>query len=160
YMAPEQASGEGVDHRADLFSLGSVLYAMCTARPPFRASTLMGLLRRVSEDRPCPVQEINPRIPDWLVEIMNRLHAKEPARRFQSAAEVAPLFAECLAHVQTPTAHRPSALGFWPTALGPPPHPARSPRPKADRRWRKVLWAATVLFGLLGLGVSEAAGWT
>ncbi|MBI1914428.1 MAG: protein kinase [Planctomycetes bacterium] len=155
YMAPEQASGEGVDHRADLFSLGSVIYAMCTARPPFCASTLMGLLRRVSEDRPCPIQEINPRIPDWLVEIMNRLHAKEPARRFQSAAEVATVFADCLAHVQTAIGPRPSAIGFWPSALG----PRRGIKPKADRRWPKAVCAA-VLFCLLGLGISEAAGWT
>jgi WD40 repeat protein len=147
YMAPEQASGEGVDHRADLFSLGSVLYAMCTARPPFRASTLMGLLRRVSEDRPCPVQEINPRIPDWLVEIMNRLHAKEPARRFQSAAEVATVFAECLAQVQTPTVPRPAASSFWPTALG----PRQGIKPKADRRWPRIAWAAALLICTLGL---------
>jgi serine/threonine-protein kinase len=82
YLAPEQAAGEGVDHRSDLFSLGSVLYALCTGRPPFRASTLFALLRRVSEDRPVPVREINPSIPDWLVEIMNKLHAKNPDERF------------------------------------------------------------------------------
>jgi eukaryotic-like serine/threonine-protein kinase len=157
YMAPEQASGEGVDHRADLFSLGSVVYAMCTGRPPFRASTLLGLLRRVSEDRPRPVQEINPRVPDWLVEIMNRLHAKEPARRFQSAAEVATVFAECLAHVQTRNLR---GAGLQPALdqeeAGWKPAPRR---PNAGRRWPRVAWAAALLC-LLGLGVSEATGWT
>src|SRR5262249_46157474 len=121
YMAPEQAQGESVDYRADLFSLGSVIYAMCTGRPPFRASTLLGLLRRVSEDRPRPVQEINPSVPNWLVEIMNRLHAKEPAQRFQSAAEVATAFAECLAHVRQP------ALAPLPDFLRPPA--PRRPQP-------------------------------
>jgi WD40 repeat protein len=174
YMAPEQASGEGVDHRADLFSLGSVVYAMCTARPPFRASTLLGLLRRVSEDRPRPVQEINARVPDWLVEIMNRLHAKEPARRFQSAAEVATVFAECLAHVQTRNLR---GAGLQPALdqeeAGWKPAPRKQPaldqeeagckpaprRPNAGRGWPKVAWAAALLC-VLGLGVSEAAGWT
>src|SRR5262249_20062237 len=60
YMAPEQAKGETVDHRADLFSLGSVLYAMCTGRPPFRASGSMAVLKRLCEDTPRPIQEINP----------------------------------------------------------------------------------------------------
>src|SRR5260370_1218236 len=52
YMAPEQTRGEAVDHRADLFSLGSVLYALCTALPPFCAGTTMAVLRPVSHDRP------------------------------------------------------------------------------------------------------------
>src|SRR5581483_10409375 len=91
YMAPEQARGEPLDHRADLFSLGSVLYAMCTGRAPFRAASTLALLRRVSDVSPRPVREINPAIPEWLVEIMNRLHSKDPARRFPSADEVARL---------------------------------------------------------------------
>ena len=49
-MAPEQAQGEAIDHRADLFSLGSVLYVMCSGRPPFRASTTLAVLKRVAED--------------------------------------------------------------------------------------------------------------
>jgi serine/threonine protein kinase len=46
YMAPEQARGETLDHRADLFSLGSVLYTMCSGRPPFRANSMVAVLKR------------------------------------------------------------------------------------------------------------------
>src|SRR5207248_5006202 len=56
YMAPEQAMGQAVDHRADLFSLGSTLYAMCTAHTPFRAESAMAVLRRVCDDEPRPVR--------------------------------------------------------------------------------------------------------
>jgi len=58
YMSPEQASGAVVDCRSDLFSLGSVLYAMCAGRPPFRATSTMAVLKRVCEDTPTPVQEV------------------------------------------------------------------------------------------------------
>ncbi len=63
YMAPEQAHGEAMDHRADLFSLGSVLYTMCTGRPPFRAVNTLAVLRRVSEDAPRPSARPIPRCP-------------------------------------------------------------------------------------------------
>src|SRR5438105_1100483 len=66
YMSPEQAKGEFVDHRSDLFSLGSVLYALCSGRPPFRADSTLGVLRRVEEDDPRPIREINAQIPEWL----------------------------------------------------------------------------------------------
>src|SRR4029077_5438205 len=89
YMSPEQAEGRPVDHRSDLFSLGSVLYAMCTGRPPFRAGTSMGVLKRVCEETPTPIRETNPEIPDWLAAVVERLHTKDPAGRFPSAAEVA-----------------------------------------------------------------------
>ena len=91
YMSPEQARGEPVDQRSDLFSLGSVLYAMCTGRPPFRAETSYGVLRRITDEEPRPIREINPEIPEWLCGIVARLMAKRPEDRFQSAREVAAL---------------------------------------------------------------------
>lgn len=101
YMAPEQAHGQPLDHRADLFSLGSVLYQMACGRPPFRASTTVAVLRRVVDDTPRPLQEILPEIPDWLVAIVTKLHAKKPEDRFQSAKEVADLLSSCQSELQT-----------------------------------------------------------
>ena len=89
YMAPEQALGAKLDHRADLFSLGSVLYQMACGRPPFRAPNTIAVLRRVVEDTPHPLPDILPEIPDWLVAIITKLHAKNPDDRFQTAQEVA-----------------------------------------------------------------------
>ena len=100
YMSPEQARGEAVDHRSDLFSLGSVLYFMCAGHPPFRASSTPAVLRRVCDERPRPLREVNPDVPVWLAAIIERLHAKDPAGRFQSAAEVAETLGRYLAALQ------------------------------------------------------------
>jgi WD40 repeat protein len=101
FMAPEQARGEPLDHRADLFSLGSVLYALCTGRPPFRGQAL-DVLRKVSEEQPVSIRTLNPEIPTWLESIVNKLMAKNPDDRYQSAGEVAAVLEQCLAHVQQP----------------------------------------------------------
>ena len=103
YMSPEQARGESVDYRSDLFSLGSILYTACTGRPPFRSEAAYGILRRITDDNPRPIREINPDIPDWLCRIVDRLMAKHPADRFQNAAEVTALLDGCLTHLQQPT---------------------------------------------------------
>jgi serine/threonine protein kinase len=100
YMAPEQARGDGIDPRADLFSLGSVLYVMCSGRLPFRARTPLAVLQRVAEDTPRPIREIIPEVPDYLCAIVARLHAKKPEERFGSAQEVADLLARQLATLQ------------------------------------------------------------
>lgn len=88
YMSPEQAQGRATDFRSDLFSLGSVLYVMCTGRPPFRAGNMVAVLRRVVEETPRPIRDIIPEVPEWLVAIVTRLHAKQPAERFPSARAV------------------------------------------------------------------------
>jgi uncharacterized protein (TIGR03067 family) len=100
YMSPEQAEGLPIDHRSDLFSLGTVLYAMCTGHPPFRASGTHAVLRRVIDASPRPIREINSEIPDWLCDIVAKLHAKKPEDRFQTAKEVAEVLGAALADVQ------------------------------------------------------------
>jgi serine/threonine protein kinase len=100
FMAPEQAANEPVDHRADLFSFGSVLYAMCTGRSPFQASSVLAAIRKVCDEQPKPVHEINSAIPRWLSDIIAKLMAKAPAERFQSAQEVGELLGRHLARVQ------------------------------------------------------------
>jgi serine/threonine-protein kinase len=129
YMAPEQARGEMIDRRCDLFSLGSVLYAMCAGHSPFRAETTMAVLRRLCEDNPTPLRQVNPDVPDWLAEIIEKLHAKDPAERFQSASEVAELLSQHLAHCQQPLA-----------VPRPPPLRYRSPAARAARR--RLYWVA------------------
>jgi serine/threonine protein kinase len=104
FMSPEQARGELVDSRSDLFSLGSVMYAMCTGRPPFRAETSYGTLSRICDAQPHPIRELNPEIPLWLVAIVQQLHQKSPDDRFQTAQQVAHLLEQCLAHLRQPEA--------------------------------------------------------
>ncbi len=91
FMSPEQARGESLDHRSDLFSLGCVLYAMASGLSPFRAKTTWDAIGRVCNEQPRPLREVNPETPDWLQEIVGRLLAKNPSDRLQSAAEVADL---------------------------------------------------------------------
>jgi WD40 repeat protein len=149
YMAPEQARGEHLDQRADLFSLGSTLYAACTGRAPFRASGSWAILKRVCEDTPRPIREINPDVPDYLVAIIEKLLAKDPAERFQSAAEVAELLGKHLAHVQHPSVV---------------PMPTAKKRPAAPHKRSRRLWvaaaAAVLLFLVVGISLSEATGFT
>ncbi len=88
YMAPEQARGQPAGHRADLFSLGSVLYAMSAGSPPYSGSTL-AVLRAVAAGPPVALQAMGTSVPQWLIDLIAKLHAPDPARRFQTAAEVA-----------------------------------------------------------------------
>ncbi len=95
YMAPEQARGETLDHRADLFSLGSVLYQMAGGRPPFRAANTVAVLKRVCDDTPRPLHDVLPGTPGWLETIIFRLLEKDRQDRYQTAQEVADLLARC-----------------------------------------------------------------
>lgn len=100
YMAPEQARGETLDHRADLFSLGSVLYQLASGRPPFRAANTVAVLKRVCEDTPRSLDDVIPGIPGWLETIIFRLLEKDRDNRYQRAQEVAELLALCQSELQ------------------------------------------------------------
>jgi WD40 repeat protein/serine/threonine protein kinase len=89
YMAPEQANGQKTDARSDLFSLGCVLYRLCTGEPPFRgADTISTLVAVATEQPPAPALR-NPKLPPALSDLVMRLLAKAPADRPQTAKEVA-----------------------------------------------------------------------
>ncbi len=167
YMAPEQAQGDKIDHRADLFSLGSVLYTMASGRPPFRANGTLAVLKRVTEDTPRPIPEIIPEVPQWICDLISRLHAKNPEHRLSSAREVADLLGQGLAAIQqpgnimSPPVIAPVALreGEAHAATMKLPEPAPTPKPRPPfQRWAAVATMFLLLFG--GLGYTEATGVT
>lgn len=102
YMSPEQARGEALDGRSDLFSLGCVLYEMATGVSPFRTDSTLATLRRIIEDQPVAMASLVPEIPSWFCDIVEKLLSKDPEQRFVSAAEVNQVLAGCLAHIQQP----------------------------------------------------------
>lgn len=138
YMSPEQANGNPVDFRSDLFSLGSVLYTMCTGRPAFRAETVMGVLKRVCDDTPRPIGDLNPEVPDWLTAIVGKLMEKSPENRYQTAAEVAELLQTELSDLQR---HAPPAATRQ--------RSANSPAVTTSKRGRASQWR--VAAGLVGV---------
>jgi serine/threonine protein kinase len=118
YMAPEQARGETVDPRADLFSRGCVLYRMATGRVPFPGRDVMSVLLALTTEQPKPPQELNPVVSPAANDFILRLLAKEPAARPASARAVA----EALVALEEATARpgpapKPEAPGGWVPAL-------------------------------------------
>ncbi len=89
YMAPEQASGEEVDQRADLFSLGCVLYRMTTGRLPFPGKKALEVLQALANITPVSPRDVNPDVPQPLSDLIDRLLRKDRNARLASAREVA-----------------------------------------------------------------------
>jgi eukaryotic-like serine/threonine-protein kinase len=88
YGSPEQAVGERVDHRSDIFSLGVVLYEMVTGQQPFEGRNRIEILHSVINDKPEPVRDINPQVPPQLQEIIDHALAKRPKDRFATMAQM------------------------------------------------------------------------
>ena len=102
FMSPEQASGEPIDERTDIFSLGSLLYALATGRPPFRAESPLAVLRKIAEVEPRPIHVINEQMPRWLDRLVRLLMTKQKEQRISTTMEAASLLRETLAHVRNP----------------------------------------------------------
>ncbi len=157
FMSPEQARGEPLDHRSDLFSLGSVLYTMCTGQSPFRAARTLGVMKRVCDDAPRPIREINAGIPDTLAAVVNKLLEKNPAARFQTAEAVADLLTQLLARLDESSLPSPSGerAGAETTdqLLPAYDHAEAVPLPQEKARRRAPwLWAAAACVLLVAAG--------
>jgi serine/threonine protein kinase len=88
YMAPEQASGEAVDGRADIYALGVILYEMVTGQQPYKADTPLGLaIKHITEPVP-RILEANPNLPNWMEKVISTAMAKNRDDRFSSAVEL------------------------------------------------------------------------
>lgn len=114
YMSPEQAFGapEEVDARADVYSLGAVLYEMLAGRPPFEGGTVLAILRKIEDEEPAP-----PGISTSVDAVVMKALAKDRERRFPSAGELAGALEACLAGVAAPRPRRPWGRGVAAAAL-------------------------------------------
>jgi hypothetical protein len=89
YMSPEQAQGENIDSRSDIYSLGVVLYEMLTGVAPFSAETPWAILFQQVNTPPAPLRSLAPNVPSWLEPVVLKAMAKRPEQRFQRAADFA-----------------------------------------------------------------------
>src|SRR6266566_4759660 len=88
YLSPEQARGERVDARSDLYSTGCLLYELLTGRPPFTGDSPIAIAYQHVRENPIPPSQVDPEIPRWADAIVLKAMAKNPADRYQNAAEM------------------------------------------------------------------------
>jgi serine/threonine protein kinase len=145
YMAPEQARGETVNARSDLFSLGIVLYRLCSGRQPFQRPDSVSMLLAITSDTPVPLRTLNPELPQGLADLVMQLLEKDPNRRPASAEAVVEALQKLERHLvprtrrdDTTTSHRPAK------AAGASPQ---------RRRLQIYVAAALLLAALIAAGV-------
>lgn len=107
YLAPEQAAGRRIDHRADIFSLGAVLYEMFTGEKAFTGESTTAIIYKVMNDDPIPPRIIEPSLPPGLDAVIKRAIAKDPMQRYQNCEELR----EALRHAKTGVVSQVTAAG-------------------------------------------------
>jgi serine/threonine-protein kinase len=162
YMSPEQARGERVDARSDLYSLGCLLYELLTGQPPFTGDSAVAIAYQHVRQSPAPPSEVDPEIPHWADAIVLKAMAKTPADRYQNAAQMradiritlsAPPSAPPPAGL--PQTQPPGGPAMGPAPAGPLPGEPRGTvgKPPRPRRRRGALW---LLAGLAALAAVAA----
>ncbi|HEV2946350.1 MAG TPA: serine/threonine-protein kinase [Gemmataceae bacterium] len=152
YMSPEQARGVKVDGRTDLFSLGSVLYEMCTGREPFIGSDMMATLMALALESPPPIRLLNAEIPPALAELVTWLLAKSAEDRPRSARVVADSLTKMQANpAAVPISAPPPKPYSFVNGSYPAPLPDSVPTMKAGSSPLFIAGVAVVLFILIAL---------
>jgi eukaryotic-like serine/threonine-protein kinase len=139
YMSPEQARGESLDARSDIFSLGTILYELLAGRRAFDGRTVDETLDRVMDAGPKPVEKIRPDTPPALAQIVRRAMSPNPADRYQKASELRNALAEFV------DGSRPASVDATAKAL--PTRPVAASRPA-----RGPMFFGIALLAVLGVG--------
>jgi eukaryotic-like serine/threonine-protein kinase len=168
YLSPEQARGERVDARSDLYSTGCLLYELLTGRPPFTGDSPVAIAYQHVKEEPIPPSRIDPEVPPWADAIVLKAMRKDPADRYQSAGEMrndiqralsgAPLAAPMpaaygagtrrMGGTQTQVAGRTSAIPpyqYGPSGYGPDGDGPDGPLRRQHRVWPWVALATVVV---------------
>ena len=109
YMSPEQVLGRPVDGRADLFSLGLILYEASTGKRPFEGDDLVPLFKAILEDVPLDPRKVDSSVPQLLSQLIMRSISKSPEKRFQTGKEMADALRSCLKTIEPEAVPKPWA---------------------------------------------------
>jgi eukaryotic-like serine/threonine-protein kinase len=162
YLSPEQARGERVDARSDLYSAGCLMYELLTGRPPFTGDSPVAIAYQHVRENPIPPTRVDPELPSWADSIVLKAMAKDPADRYQSAGEMrndiqralsgvpvaAPMHSEVYSGTRrmgsaTQAAGRTSAIPAY--SYGPPDGPEDEPRRRRIWPWITALVVLLVI---------------
>ena len=181
YMAPEQAMGQPVDARSDLYALGIVLYEMVSGRVPFQADSPTAVMMQHISQPPPPPRQFNPQLPPAAEAVIQKALAKDPAARFNRVSELAAAFQAAVTSSEItlvnalfvrdpaatmvsgePTAHAataaPTASRSTPPSQTPAPLPASPPAGRAARGWLLPALAALALIAAVSVFLLLRAG--
>jgi serine/threonine-protein kinase len=162
YMSPEQARGEKVGPASDQYSLGVILYQLCTGHLPFEAETPMAvMLKHINEPVP-PVRLKSPNVPEVIERVIQKATAKKPEERFESVTELNTAFQAALAHAQNPFANPAPLIEVPPSSIATPippvgfldPLTVNVPQKKRNRLTRLAAVAALLLLLFLACPLS------
>jgi eukaryotic-like serine/threonine-protein kinase len=176
YLSPEQARGERVDARSDLYSTGCLLYELLTGRPPFTGDSPVAIAYQHVKEAPIPPSQVDPEVPPWADAIVLKAMEKDPADRYQSAGEMrndiqralsgapvaAPMLGDAYAGTRrmggAPTQVAGRTAAIPPYRYGPEDAGLGGPPQRQRRVWPWVVLVTVVILLIAAIGLIKFIG--